>query len=83
MERQFVLRLDMDLKKQIGQSDTTVPLHALYRGMEMAISLLDKYGDAYWPVFERLETEINERESRAERLTKFRRITANIEETET
>ena len=73
----------MDFKKQIGQSDTTVPLHALYRGMETAISLLDKYGDAYWPVFERLETEINERESRAERLTKFRRLTGNFEETET
>ena len=73
----------MDFKKQIGQTDTAVPLHSLYRGMETAISLLDKYGDAYWPVFERLETEINERESRADRLTKFRHITANIEETET
>ena len=51
--------------------------------METAISLLDKYGDAYWPVFERLETEINERESRAERLTKFRRLTGNFEEIET
>lgn len=73
----------MNFEKPIEQSDTTVPLHALYRGMETAISLLDKYGDAYWPVFERLETEINERESRAERLTKFRRITANFEEIET
>ena len=83
MKRQFILRLDMDVKKLIGQSDTTVPLHALYRGMETAISLLDKYGDTYWPVFERLETEINERESRAERLKKFRHITAKFGESET
>ena len=83
MKRQFILRLGMNFKKQIGQPDTTVPLHALYRGMETAISLLDKYGDAYWPVFERLETEINERESRAERLTKFRHLTGNFEEIET
>ena len=68
----------MDIKKQIGQSDTSVPLYALYRGMESAISLLDEYGDAYWPVFERLETEINERESRAERLSKFRNLTASL-----
>lgn len=73
----------MNFKKQIGQPDTSVQLHALYRGMETAISLLDKYGDAYWPIFERLETEINERESRAERLTKFRRLTGNFEEIET
>ena len=80
VKRQFILGLEMDFKKQIKQSDTTVPLHALYRGMETAISLLDKYGDAYWPVFERLETQINERESRAERLKKFRQLAANFDE---
>lgn len=45
--------------------------------METAVKLVDKYGDAYWPVFERLEAEISERESRAERLTRFRRHAEN------
>ena len=48
--------------------------------METAVALVDKYGEAYWPVFERLEAEINERESRAERLGRFRQLTANFDE---
>ena len=71
----------MDVKKQNGKFSSGVTLHALYRGMETAIALIDNYGDDYWPIFERLEAEINERESRAERLGRFRQLTANIEET--
>lgn len=62
----------MDLKIRTGKGSSLVSLHALYRGMESAVALVDKYGDAYWPVFARLEAEINERESRATRLSKFR-----------
>ena len=49
-----------------------VTLPDLYRGMETAVALIDTYGEAYWPIFEWLEAEINDRESRAARLEKFR-----------
>jgi len=65
------------VKKQNKNNTRAVSLHALYRGMETAVALVDRYGDKYWPVFERLEAEINERESRAERLTRFRRHAEN------
>ena len=64
-----------------NKHSNTVTLHALYRGMEMAVALIDQYGDAFWPVFERLEAEINERESRTERLGRFRQLTSNFEKT--
>lgn len=71
----------MAVKLQTGKDSGPVSLHALYRGMESAVALIDKYGDAYWPVFARLEAEINERESRAKRLSKFRHVHESLEET--
>ena len=70
----------MDVKLQTGKDIGPVSLHALYRGMESAVALVDKYGDAYWPVFARLEAEINERESRAKRLSRFRHANESFEE---
>jgi len=70
----------MDMKLQTGKETGPVSLHALYRGMESAVALVDKFGDAYWPVFARLEAEINERESRAKRLSRFRHANESFEE---
>jgi hypothetical protein len=36
--------------------------------LDLVAELIDKYGDVYWPVFERLERELAERRSRRERL---------------
>lgn len=33
-----------------------------------AARIIDRYGDAYWPIFERLERELENRRSRAARL---------------
>ena len=34
-------------------------------------SLIDRFGDAYWPILERLERELDARKSRAARLRKY------------
>lgn len=34
-------------------------------------SLIDRFGDAYWPILERLERELDARKSRAARLQKY------------
>lgn len=38
------------------------------QGLKTAARLVDQLGDNYWPVFERLEHELELRQSRAERL---------------
>jgi hypothetical protein len=35
--------------------------------------LIDRYGDAYWPLFESLESELQERNSRKVRLSAYQR----------
>ena len=52
--------------------EAEVPLKDLYSGIQVAVTLVDLHGAAYWPVFERLEREIDERESRKARLDRFR-----------
>ena len=37
-------------------------------GLNFVAGLIDRHGDAYWPIFERLERELAERRSRAARL---------------
>jgi hypothetical protein len=37
-------------------------------GLAMLACLIDWYGDVYWPLFERLEAELQQRQSRAARL---------------
>ena len=50
----------------------TVTLDQLHKGMEVAVKLVDLYGHEYWPVFEWLEHEIDDREGREARLARFR-----------
>ena len=50
----------------------SVTLEQLREGMKVAVRLVDLYGHEYWPVFEWLEREIDDRESRDARLARFR-----------
>lgn len=34
--------------------------------------IIERYGDIYWPIFERLENELQMRRSRAARLNKYK-----------
>ena len=34
--------------------------------------IIDRYGEAYWPLFDRLETELDARRSRSARLAAYR-----------
>ena len=36
--------------------------------LRVAARVIDRYGDVYWPLFERLERELSNRRSRAARL---------------
>lgn len=38
-------------------------------GLDFVAGLIDSHGDAYWPIFERLERELAERQSKAARLS--------------
>ncbi len=37
-------------------------------GLDLVAELIERYGDVYWPVFDRLERELSERRSRTTRL---------------
>lgn len=37
-------------------------------GLDFVAGLIDRHGDAYWPIFDRLERELEQRRSRAARL---------------
>lgn len=37
-------------------------------GLNFVAGLIDRHGDAYWPIFERLERELEQRQSKAARL---------------
>ncbi|GAB5458292.1 MAG: hypothetical protein Hens3KO_13220 [Henriciella sp.] len=56
-----------------GQDEhtSTVPLAELETATHIAAELVRRYGDAYWPFFERLERELTDRKSRRKRLTRF------------
>ena len=51
----------MDKGQQVTEQEIENGLSSLAR-------LIDRYGDAYWPVFERLERELGVRRQRRERL---------------
>lgn len=38
-------------------------------GLDFVAGLIDRHGDAYWPIFERLERELEQRRSKAARLS--------------
>ena len=52
----------MDRGRQISDQDIEASLSSLAR-------LIDRYGDAYWPVFERLERELSVRQERRKRVS--------------
>ena len=39
--------------------------------LKILAQIIETYGDAYWPLFERLEKELDARRSRDDRLRKF------------
>lgn len=51
----------MDKGRQVTEQEIENGLSSLAR-------LIDRYGDAYWPVFERLERELGIRKQRRKRL---------------
>jgi len=52
----------MDQGQQVTEHEIETSLSSLAR-------LIDRYGDAYWPVFERLEQELAKRKERRQRLS--------------
>ena len=43
----------------------------IVRGLKTLARLIDAYGDAYWPIFERLEQELERVQSRTSRISKY------------
>ena len=50
------------------------------RALRTAARVIDRYGDVYWPLFERLEAELDRRRSRAARLAVYSNYAASSEE---
>ncbi len=48
--------------------DRKVTDKEIENGLDLVAELIDKYGDVYWPVYERLERELAERKSRRAKL---------------
>lgn len=48
------------------------------RAIRTVASLIDRFGEAYWPILERLEQELESRRSRAARLQRYLRADAPI-----
>jgi hypothetical protein len=46
----------------------------LEKAVSVAAGLVEDLGDEYWPVFERLDSELSKRQSRFKRLRKFRKL---------
>lgn len=53
----------MDKGQQVTEQEIEIGLGSVAR-------LIDRYGDAYWPIFERLERELSIRKERRARLSK-------------
>ena len=45
----------------------------LKKGLQDAVEIIERYGEHYWPLFERLESELIARQEKLRRLAKFRR----------
>lgn len=56
------------------KSDDDVPLEDLYEAIGILVDVMDKFGDAPWPLFVKFESIIEERESREARKAKYRRV---------
>ena len=62
------------MEGSILKSDDDVPLEDLYEAIGILVDVMDKWGDAPWPLFVRFEKIIEERESREARKAKYRRV---------
>lgn len=49
-------------------SRRTISEEEIEDGLNVVARLIDRYGDVYWPVFERLERELEQRRSRSARV---------------
>jgi len=49
-------------------SRRTISEEEIEDGLNVVARLIDRYGDVYWPVFERLERELEQRKSRSARV---------------
>ena len=51
------------LNQQVSDNEIEAALHSVAQ-------LVNVYGDKYWPIFERLEKELDKRRTKSKRLTK-------------
>jgi len=58
--------------KTSAPSSNRDTLQRLRRATEVSAKLVDLYGDAYWPIFDRMETELRSIEMREQKLSRFR-----------
>lgn len=58
---------------QIVPPTQGVSIADMERATEIAAELVRRYGDSYWPFFERMERELASRKKRREKLTSFTR----------
>lgn len=49
-------------------SSRTITDQEIEDGLDLVAKLIDRYGDVYWPVFDRLERELEQRRSKSARL---------------
>ncbi len=49
-------------------SSRTITDQEIEDGLDLVAELIDRYGDVYWPVFDRLERELETRRSKVARL---------------
>lgn len=52
-----------ELKDRVTEND-------LCKGLEIVADLIEKYGDDFWPIFDRVEKELDTHRSRSGRLKK-------------
>jgi len=58
--------------KNLLSSANKDSLHRLRRATKVAAKLVDLYGDAYWPIFDRMESELRAIEMREQKLSRFK-----------
>ncbi len=54
----------------IGQPQNQVSDNDIEKALHSVAQLVENYGDKYWPIFERLEQELDNRHSKTKRLTR-------------
>lgn len=50
---------------------TSIDLDRLHQAATIAAEIVSKFGDDYWPIFERIELELQSRQDRQSRLSRF------------